>query len=372
MHQHIRKDNFEGSYYVKLSSPSCPLFGRCGGCQLMHLSYAQQLVWKRDRIVTAFQRAGLTADILACEPSPQQFAYRNKIQLPYQSGRLGLYALHSHELVPIEHCPVHCPLGEKAFHHVRKLLKQPLRYLLIKTAVYSEQVLITLVTHTDIDLTLFAKQLMRAMPEIRGVVQNINNSPGNVILSDQFRTLAGEGTIEETLLGLSFQVSPASFFQINSPQAERLYQTAIDWAALQGHETVLDAFCGVGTLSLLFAKQAKDVIGIECVPQAIANAKENAIRNNISNAQFHCARAEEFSYKDCDLILLNPPRKGCDPRLLNTLLPRPILYISCDPDSLARDLATLKGHRIQRVQPFDMFPQTMHVECLVQLAPTTI
>ena len=336
----------------------------------MHLSYAEQLIWKRDRVVRAF--AATTADILPCEPSPQQLAYRNKIQLPYQSGKLGLYAKNSHELVPIEQCPVHCPLGERAFREVRRLLKQPVRYVLIKTAVYSEQVLITLVTHTDIDLTPLAKELMRAMPEIRGVVQNINNSPGNVILGDQFRTLAGEGTIEEKLLGLSFLVSPASFFQINAPQAERLYQTALNYADLKGTETVIDAFCGVGTLSLFFARQAKAVVGIECVPQAIANAKENALRNNISNAQFHCARAEEYPLQDCDLILLNPPRKGCDPRLLAALPSKPLLYISCDPESLARDLALLKSHRIQRVQPFDMFPQTTHVECLVQLAPAAI
>lgn len=353
---------------TKTVKPACPLFGRCGGCQLMHLSYDEQLDWKRDRVVTAFQRAGLTTDILPCEPSPQQLAYRNKIQLPYQSGQLGLYAKNSHELVPIEHCPVHCPLGEKAFREVRRLLKQPVRYVLIKTAVYSEQVLVTIVTHDNSDFTPFAKELMRAMPEIRGVVQNINNSPGNVILGDQFRTLAGEGAIEEKLLGLTFLVSPASFFQINSPQAEKLYQTALDWADLKGTETVLDAFCGVGTLSLIFARKAKEVIGVECVPQAIANAKENAIRNNIPNAHFHCARAEEFSFQDCDLILLNPPRKGCDPRLLSRLHPRPLIYISCDPESLARDLALLKGYRIERVQPFDMFPQTTHVECLVQLA----
>ncbi len=338
----------------------------------MHLSYDEQLTWKRNRIVNAFLQAGLTANILHCEPSPQQLAYRNKIQLPYQSGKLGLYAKNSHELVPIEHCPVHCPLGERAFREVRRLLKQPVRYVLIKTAVYSEQVLVTIVTKDNSNYTPFAKELMRAMPEIRGVVQNINNSPGNVILGDQFHTLTGEGTIEERLLGLFFLVSPASFFQINAPQAEKLYQTALDYADLKGSETVLDAFCGVGTLSLIFARKAKAVVGVECVPQAIDNAKENALRNGLFNTHFHCARAEEFSAQDYDLILLNPPRKGCDPRLLNKLHPRPLLYISCDPESLARDLALLKGYRIERVQPFDMFPQTTHVECLVQLAPTTI
>ncbi len=374
--------------------PPCPLFHRCGGCQLMHLDYDQQLETKRQRVKDALQRIGKLEVVVApCEPSPSSLSYRNKIQLPcaaqQPSIQLGLYAANSHDLVPIENCLIHCELGERALQHIQHILKASslapydprtgkgeLRHVLIKTAIHTSQVLVILVTKSEEPpfLISVAQKILETMPEIQGVVQNINLSQGNAILSDDYRTLAGKGAIEEELLGLVFNVSPASFFQVNPRQAEKLYQRALELSSIQGTETVLDAYCGVGTLSLIFAKRAKQVIGVECVAQAIADAKQNALRNNIGNVDFHCAQAEQFisSIEGIDIALLNPPRKGCDSTLLerlSILRPKQIIYISCDPATLARDLAILHGYgyHIETVQPFDMFPQTAHVECLVHL-----
>jgi 23S rRNA (uracil1939-C5)-methyltransferase len=190
----------------------------------------------------------------------------------------------------------------------------------------------------------------------------------------EYKTLAGQGAIEEVIHGLTFKVSPASFFQVNPAQAEQLYQKALDFAALTGQERVLDAYCGVGTLSLILARHAKEVVGVECVPQAIEDAKENAALNHIHNASFVCAPAEDFisTLEAVDVAILNPPRKGCEPSFLERLQvlhPKRIVYVSCDPATLARDLQILcsSGYQLQAVQPFDMFPQTAHVETVVKL-----
>ncbi len=354
--------------------PPCPLFGKCGGCQLMHLSYPQQLIAKQTRVQDALIRIGkLDAAVSPCIPSPQPLAYRNKIQLPVSpQGKLGLYAKNSHDLVEIDKCYIHCGLGEKVFQSLRPLMTADVRHVLIKTAVHTNQVLIILVTKDAALQTALAEKIMAAMPEIKGVVQNIQPDPTNTVLSKNYHLLAGQGHIEEILCGLTFKVSPASFFQVNPAQAQKLYQKTLEFAALTGAETVLDAYCGVGTLSLLLAQKAQHVIGVECVPEAIADAKENAQKNNIANVTFHAMAAEKLSLPSLDVAVLNPPRKGCDKEFLlrlAELAPERIVYISCDPATLARDLSVLheRGYQIKEVQPFDMFPQTAHVETLVQL-----
>jgi 23S rRNA (uracil1939-C5)-methyltransferase len=356
----------------------CPLFGRCGGCQLMHLEYGEQLKAKRQRVIDALERIGKLQNLKVqpCEPSPLTLGYRNKIQLP--AGK-GLYAFNTHELVEVDHCHIHCDLGENVFKKIRPLFEKfpdgELRHVLIKTAVNTQEVLVTLVTkHENSPLLIqIAREIMNCAPEIKGVVQNINNSSGNAILSNHFKTLTGQPYILEDILGLIFKVSSASFFQVNPKQAERLYQKAIEFADLSGGETVLDAFC-VGTLSLLAAKHAKKVIGVECVPEAIRDAEDNAERNGITNIEFYSAHAEDFVSKvdSIDIAILNPPRKGCESSFLEQLAklkPKKVLYISCDPATLARDLAYLisKGYKIDWIQPFDMFPQTAHVETLTVL-----
>lgn len=363
--------------------PPCPLFPKCGGCQLMHLEYEQQLEAKRQRVVDALERVGKLTDftVLPCEPSPFPLRYRNKIQLPMdENGKLGLFARNTHEIVPIEQCLIHCDLGQRAFEQVQRIVSgysYHLRHVLIKTGVHTSQVLVILVTREPRLLTDLAHEIMKAMPEIQGVVQNINPAEGNVVLSGHFETLAGQGYIEERLLDLVFKVSPASFFQVNPLQAEKLYQKVLECAELEGKEIVLDAYCGVGTLSLFLAQRAKKVIGVECVQGAITDAEHNARLNAISNVQFQCAHVEKFigSLEKVAIAVLNPPRKGCERAVLESLVryktPR-IIYISCDPATLARDLQFLcqNGYRVDVIQPFDMFPQTAHVETLVKVSAT--
>jgi len=350
--------------------PICPVFGRCGGCQLMHLDPGEQLKTKRQRVIDALERIGKLFDVpvLECLPSPKPLHYRNKIQLPVKDGKLGLYAFNSHDLVEIDQCFIHCALGEKAFQVVKNNLHPDLKYVLIKTAIQTDQILVVLVTAEPTDLTAYAETLMRALPQIKGVVQNINPSDTNTVLSSNFRTLAGQPYIEDLICGLRFKVSPASFFQVNPAQAENLYQKAIEFCELTGEETVLDGYCGVGTLSLLLAQKAKKVIGIESVPAAIEDAKENAKINQI-DASFICSKAEKFKLEKVDVAVINPPRKGCEPEFLEQLDARRIVYISCDPATLARDLAILRtrGYQTEMVQPFDMFPQTMHVESIAKI-----
>ncbi len=383
-------------------SPPCPLFGRCGGCQLMHLSYAKQLDIKRQRVIDALQRIGKIENpqVEYCQPSPSPLAYRNKIQLPAQKGpdglELGLYARSSHQLIRVDHCYIHCALGERIYATTRKILQRfaimpydpttgegELRHLLIKSALRTEEALVILVTHQKPSPQLFhmAEEILAADPAIRGVVHNLQQNGDNTILGDLYTTLAGTGSIREILAGLTFKVSPASFFQVNPAQAERLYAKALEYADLQGDETVLDAYCGVGTLSLFFASAAKRVLGVECVPEAILDAQANSRLNGIENVSFLTADTEvglkslptpKDPTREPLVLLLNPPRKGCSLACLQEigrLSPSKIIYISCDPATLARDLAELLtyGYQLQGVQPYDMFPQTSHVECVVKL-----
>lgn len=364
-------------------TPPCPLFGKCGGCQIMHLAYPKQLEIKRQKVVDALSRIGGIENcaIAPCLPSPMPLHYRNKIQLPVgENLSLGLYAKGSHDIIEVDHCFIHCTLGEQVFEKIQKLLKNSLkpekgelRHILIKSAVHTQEVLVVLVTNQKKSpfLTSFAKTIRKHIPSVKGVIHNIHSGGDNVILGSAFETLEGASHIEETILGLTFSISAASFFQVNPWQAENLYQKALEYADVGPEETVLDAYCGVGTLSLFFAKKAKKVLGVECVAPAIADAKENAKRNHIHNVSFVCAPAEEFipTLPPTDLLLLNPPRKGCDPRLLAAIQSKKIIYISCDPATLARDVKILcaRNYEIDLVQPFDMFPQTSHVECIVKL-----
>ncbi len=370
----------------------CPLFGRCGGCQLMHLSAAGQLASKRQKVVDALQRIGhLDASVEPCLPSPKELHYRNKIQLPIgPDGAPGLYARGSHQVVPIDECLIHCEQGESVYKAVRDALKQSdlipydeatgrgdLRHVMIRSAERTEESLIVLVG-TGRNAHKFRKLAASLIeyPLIKGVVSCTNRQRSNTILSSDFTLLAGQATIEEQICGLTFEVSPRAFFQVNSEQAEKLYKIAIGFAELSGTERVVDAYCGVGTLTLIAASKSLTVVGIEVVPEAIEDAKKNAQRNSIENTSFVCETVEKAlgQLESADVVFLNPPRKGCHQDVLEALLkhgPERIIYISCDPATLARDLRVLsQGYAIDRVQPLDMFPQTAHVETIVSLTKT--
>jgi len=371
----VRK-NFGRARISKILKPSphrvdpiCPLFGHCGGCQIMHLHYEKQLEAKRQRVVDALERIGkLSTPVLPCRASPKPLAYRNKIQLPVKEGKIGLYAKGSHEVIDVEKCYIHSSLGEKIYSWIRAFPEaHKAKHILIRTGVNTSEVLVVLVTEEP-----FVPD--QIPPEVKGIVQCINRSQGNRILGEEFRTLWGRDWIEETLQGLNFRISAASFFQVNPFQAENLYSHVVQMAELSGEEIVLDSYCGVGTLALILSKHAGKVIGVESVPEAIHDAKANAQRNQIENSEFFCDRAERYipTLKEVDVAVVNPPRKGCEPIFLDTLAslaPKTIIYVSCDPATMARDVSFLseKGYRITEVQPFDMFPQTSHVECIVQM-----
>lgn len=363
------------------TEPICPHFGICGGCQIMHLQYPAQLSLKRQRVIDSLTRIGgfTQINVLPCLPSPTSLGYRNKIQLPVlwdnEKKIIGMYRKQSHEIIPIDRCFIQCPQGEEILLQIKKRLNIPsVRYVLIRNAVFNDEALVILVTDGRFsdEIYEFSQELIEAHPLIKGVVENVNNRADNVILGNQFRTLAGRPYLIETLLDKKFKYSASAFFQVNPFQTEKLYAKALEYASIQSNETVLDAYCGVGTLALFSADKARHVYGIECVTPAIENAIDNAELNNISNCTFTCASIETIIGQfNADTILLNPPRKGCCPLLLNELIcqkPNKIVYISCDPATLARDLSILSSaYEIIAIQPFDMFPQTMHVETVVKL-----
>ena len=395
----VKKKNYAKAICTKVlhASPSriqppCPYFTQCGGCQIMALEYKDQLNQKHQRVVDAFTRIGGFSDaqIAPCEPSPKPLAYRNKIQLPVDKNlRIGLYAKRSHTLVPIEKCLIHCPLGERLFQACREKLSKTslkgfcekensgdLRFLVIKSAVHRNEALVIFVT-TGKQSSVFkqlAKELVEEHEEIKGVIEHVNPKSGNVIFSGKERVLAGKGAIHEQILGKDFLISPQAFFQVNVEQAETLYSKAIALASLTGSESVVDAYCGVGTLSLFASDHSASVLGIECVPAAIRDAKHNAKLNGVRNCTFICGKTEETLHEwgKVDAIFLNPPRKGCAPEVLQAIAEKRIsrcIYISCHPESLARDCKHLVelGYSLKTVYPVDMFPQTMHIENVVLL-----
>ncbi len=361
-------------------APHCPLFGSCGGCQLMHLSYEGQLKAKRRRVVDALERIGhfKGIEVNPIVPSPQTLHYRNKISFPVvfdsEGIKMGLYRHHSHEIIPFEKCPIHCKTGEKVAHALLHHLPRfpELRHIILKTALHAnESLLIFVTTKKTPQLQTLIQKL--EIPEVVGIIENIHPDSSNVVLGGEFHLLWGKDHVIEKMGDLSFKISAPSFFQVNTEQAEALFSHAIKIARIEKHHTVLDAFCGVGTLALFASAEARKVVGIEAIPLAIEDAKYNADLNGKTNCNFYLGTAETLFSRmsPCDIAFLNPPRKGCDPTLLAAIsqhLPARIVYISCDPATLARDLALLSNsYIIKDVTPFDMFPQTMHVETVVLL-----
>ncbi len=383
----------------RTANPPCKLEQKCLGCSLIAMKYPAQLEYKRQRVSKAFAEQKLSPEIVI-EPvlaSPEPINYRASAKLVFGRKReqvmLGLYQRGSHAVIDCPDCPVHHPLINKIAAIVREEVQRQrisvfspahqnglLRYLMIRVSPASNKALVTFVCHYEDHQYLpnLAKWLMRKAPEVIGVHQNINSSGGNVIIGQETRKVYGLPDLIDQVGDIKLRMSPESFFQVNTLQAAHIYALVRKWAGLTRQDTAIDLFCGIGGIALHLAQDAGNVFGIEYVPEAVRNAAENARFNNLLNCRFQSGDAAiEFQKvaaagRKPKLVTVNPPRKGCSEELLAALAdvqPEQIIYVSCDPDSLARDLASLSknGYQISKVQPVDMFPQTAHIETVVQL-----
>ncbi len=372
----------------------CPHFGECGGCQLQHISYPEELRLKRQQVMEQLSRIGSLGDV-PVHPvlgMKDPWRYRNKVQVPFDSvnGKVvaGFYQLGTHHVVDLESCFIQNDVQTKLTQTIKQLASElsipiydesthtgVLRHVLLRQGIHTDQVMVVLVTNGQ-KLPHKAKliEALRAtFPSITSIQQNINNARTNVILGRENKLLWGDSVIYDTIHEIRFAISPHSFFQVNPIQTEVLYRQAKEYAALTGEETVIDAYCGIGTISLYLADQVKAVYGMEMVPAAIEDAKQNAVLNGIKNAHFEVGKAEEVLPKwqqagmKADVIVVDPPRKGCEQAFLDAAIkirPKRLVYVSCNPATFARDANYLGeyGYELQEVQPVDMFPQTSHVE----------
>ena len=374
--------------------PGCEAFPRCGGCAFRHISYEAELAVKQREIRETLRRIGgieIEPEAILGAREPER--YRNKALLPvcmdHGHIKAGYYARRSHRVIYSGDCRLQpevfnrlagavCAWAEEAGCSIydEGMGKGLLRHIYLRQTQGGQQILVCLVINGQgvPQADLLIERLRTESPAVKGVLLNHNTKDSNVILGPGETLLWGEGHITETLCGLEFTLSPQSFFQVNPAQAERLYRLAGEMASLNGKERVLDLYCGTGTIGLTMAGRCAELVGVEAVPQAVEDARRNAAQNGISNARFLCMDAARAATQLAgegwrpDVVLLDPPRKGCEPALLQTvadMAPGWVVYISCDPATLARDLKLLRGlgYEARRVVPVDMFPRTGHVEC---------
>ena len=375
--------------------PECPYAGKCGGCAYRHLTYPEELWTKRQRVQDALTRIGgldLTVEEILGAKNPEH--YRNKSQYPVGAdGSIGFFQARTHKVVPIRRCLIQTEAADRTAQAVGEWMR---RY---KISAYDETTGKGLVRHVCVRVNRkgeslccvvvngnkvprepeLAAYVTVAVPHTVGVLLNSNTRRGNVVLGDKYRTLFGRNYLMDTLCGLEFKLSMPSFYQVNRDQAEVLYGKALKFAGLTGNETVLDLYCGIGTITLCLAKAAKRVIGAEIVPPAIRDAKENALRNHIENAEFFCGDAADIAAKlesdglRPDVVTVDPPRKGLAPEVIASVAamgPEKVVYVSCDPATLGRDVKIFRefGYEAKRAAAVDMFPGTAHVETVCLLS----
>lgn len=378
--------------------PPCVYYYKCGGCQLQHLSYQAQLAMKKEQVINLFHRKAnfentIIHDTIGMETP---WRYRNKSQIPVGKNEdndaiMGFYRQRSHQIIDMDECLIQDTKHQDVMNHVKQWCNELnvsiyderkkaglMRHVVIRTGHYTGDLMVIFVTNGKKfkQSDIMTQKLIEAFPNIKSVKHNINNTHSNVIMGDVSHTLYGVDQIEDTLSDITFKISDQSFYQINSTQTEKLYQRAIEYADLQGEETVLDTYCGIGTIGLYMAPKAKHVYGVEVVPEAIEDAKKNATINQFENTTFVCGKAEEVILKwkaqgiKPDVVMVDPPRKGCDESFLDTLLelnPRRIVYISCNPSTQQRDAQHLATqYELTQITPVDMFPHTTHVETVAQ------
>ena len=376
--------------------PFCQHYEECGGCQIQRMSYRGQLIQKRKKIIETLKSAGVQGDdivpeVIACQ---MRSGFRNKAIFPVAKNAdgeivAGFYARRSHNIVPAKECPVGVKENFVVLNiiigHLRRYNIEPydeathsglVRYIMIRKAFATGQLMVSIVLNGNsiphhkelVDSLLAAKKGVKDI----SIIVNCDNT--NRIRGNEVITLYGDGYITEHVNGIKFRISPLSFFQVNTPQTEVLYRTVWEFSGFTMNDTIFDIYCGVGTISLFMARDVRKVIGVESIPQAVDDAKRNALLNRIFNADFLTGKAEEVipdlvnnKGVRADIVIVDPPRKGCDKALLDTIIqmrPKRLVYVSCDPKSLARDLRYLQdnGFKTKHVQPVDMFPHTVHVE----------
>ena len=381
-------------------APKCPVYDRCGGCQLQHLSYEGELKEKRQQVRDALERIGHLQglDVLPTLGAHTPWHYRNKMQFPVATAgkgkvAIGCFAAATHEVIDVTDCAIQKEGNNAIVAVVRQWMKDfkipaydedartgIVRHIMGRVGVHTGEIMVCLVTACDMvpHMKDLIQRLRRDIPGLTSVVQNVNKRHTNVILGPKTKTVYGKGTIHDSIGPLTFHISAQSFFQVNSEQAQRLYETALDFADLKGGETVADVYCGTGTITLFLAQKAKQVYGIEIVAPAIRDAVRNAKDNRVGNAQFILGDAiyklPELIKNGVrpDVIVLDPPRAGCGEPVLKAIAqskPKRVVYVSCNPATLARDLAYLDqhGYYTTKVQPVDMFPRTHHVESVALL-----
>ncbi len=381
--------------------PVCPAAVPCGGCQLQAMSYEAQLKFKENKVKSHLERIGGFTDVQVRPVIGMEdpFHYRNKAQFPVTQDkegniRMGFYAGRTHSVIETPHCYIGHPVNDRILALVKEYMRREgirpydetlhkglVRHILIRRAAATGQLMVCLVINGK--KLPAADGLVRSLFEVEGMTTvgfNVNMGRTNVILGEKTVILRGPGYITDRIEDISFHISPQSFFQVNPVQTEKLYGKVLEFAGLKGQETVWDLYCGIGTISLFLARKAKKVYGVEIVPQAIENARENAKLNQIGNAEFFVGKAEEVLPKwyerektYADVIVVDPPRKGCAKSLLDTIVrmnPKRLVYVSCNSSTLARDLNYLcrEGFALEKVQPVDMFAMTVGVECVAALS----
>ena len=402
------KKNYGYGRLMEILTPSpsrvearCPQARACGGCQIQPLAYEKQLEYKENKVKELLERVGKVQDYVM-EPiigMKEPWYYRNKAQFPVgktKEGEIvtGFYAGRTHSIIPVEECFIQHSLNQELMAIVRQWMQaydvQPyneashtglVRHIFTRIGKYTGEVMVCLVINgKKIPKEAELVECLKKVPGMTSICLNINREKTNVILGSTVKCLWGQPYITDKIGDIAYRISPLSFFQVNPIQTQKLYSTALEYAGLTGNETVWDLYCGIGTISLFLAKSAKKVYGVEIVPEAIDDAKENAQLNGIENAEFFVGKAEEVlpeQYEKngvyADVIVVDPPRKGCDEKLLQCMVqmaPKRIVYVSCDPATLARDLGFLEanGYKVEKVRCTDMFPHSTHVETVCLLS----
>lgn len=383
-------DNLSIKSNLRTNPQSCPYASKCGGCQLQNMDYKKQLQWKQNRVET------LLSEFCHIEPivgMDDPYHYRNKVQAAFGRNRAGkiisgVYQSGTHRIVPVDSCMIEDSIADSIIVDIRNMLPAYkiwvydeisetgfLRHVLVKRAFHTGQVMVVIVGANGMFplKKRFTAELLQKHPEITTVVFNINSKSTTLVLGEREEVLFGNGWIEDELCGLTFRISSKSFYQINPVQTEKLYNLAMEYAKLNNNSLVIDAYCGVGTIGLIAAKKAGSVIGIELNRAAVKDAITNAKQNKMQNAFFYCGDAGDFlnemseQGKSADVIFMDPPRSGSSEKFImsvSDLAPNKVVYISCNPETMARDLEVFGryGFYVKRLQPVDMFPHTNHIE----------